>query len=587
MKIKSSQFTHILWITLAFAWLLAACKAAPQRESKPSADWSRSVSVGNFVNGSIGIAVNGAGERVHLVWPANVGEGTYLRYVQLDTQAQPVIEKNLEFPGILRAPRLAAAGENELHLFWGSRPPGGKMWAIWYARLGTGGEFSNAPVQISQPEVGVGNYLVASDHQGGVVLCWERDTSGEIYLQHLDQNGSPLDGPVMLTSTGSSPAVWVNSDDNVYLAWQQEGSVVFARAALQDLSAGDVTAIGDIPQGTGLSFDGPYLGVAGDWAYVFWSVLNQSGLEAGTGYTAYTAFPVDAPANLKANRLLLSPDEEQPYTAYEGSFHLTQLAPPAEAAWASTDFILSPSVMQGSQTGELAMAVAMNQAMRLDQHLQIAIGVFKDGQFVGYTLGTKTENISDDPVLFIDTLMNLHLAWREGAAGNSVFYATTQAQASAALERLTAGDIINAIFQGGMEGLVGVAFLPVIGFGWLLPGMVVVGIVKFFRDQDNLVAWYHWIPLIFALLLYHVVKLATLPTIASYVPFSAWVDIPARVGEPLRVIVPLLIFVIAFLVANRILQKKTQSAAVFYISFTLVDALLTLAIYGVNFLGVY
>ena len=442
-------------------------------------------------------------------------------------------------------------------------------------------------MQISQPDKSAGNYVLASDHKGGAVICWDSDAPGEIYLQHLDQAGSPSGEPVTITSHGEYPSIWIESNDDVHLAWQEDGSMVYARATLQAPSPIETTVIADIPQGTGKTVQGPYLGIAGDWAYVFWSMLNQSGLDAGTGYTVYTAFPVAAPAKVAASRLLLSPEEEQPYAAYQGNFNLTQLAPPVEEAWASTDFILSPSVMQGSQPGELAVAVAMNQEMRMDAHLQIAVAVFREGRFVGYTLGTKTENISDDPVLFVDSAMHLHLAWREGAAGNSVYYGTTQPEAVAELERLGAGDIINAIFQGGMEGLVGVTFLPIIGFGWLLPGMILIVIVKILRDQDNLTEWKYWIPLVIASLMYYVIKLATLPTISSYVPFSAWIDIPERFGTPLRIGIPVLIFIIAVLAANYVRRRKTQSAAVFYITFVLVDAALTLAIYGVNLLGSY
>jgi hypothetical protein len=285
--------------------------------------------------------------------------------------------------------------------------------------------------------------------------------------------------------------------------------------------------------------------------------------------------------------MMLSPEEEQPYVAYQGSLSLTQLVPPVEEAWASTDYILSPGVMQGNQTDELAVAVSINQQMRLDMHLQIAVAVFREGQFVGYTLGSKTETISDDPVLFLDSGMHLHLAWREGSAGTSVYYGTTQPTAVAQLERLGGSDIINAIFQGGMEGLVGVTFLPIIGFGWLLPGMVIMILVKIFRDQDTLTELKYWIPLVISIMIYYFVKLATLPTISTYVPFSAWLDIPERFWTPLRIGVPLLIFLIAILIADWVRRRKSQSAIMFYITFVLVDAAFTLTIYGVNFLGSY
>jgi len=587
MKTKTHQILLILGITIAMACLLAACQPSPERASKPSADWSRSVELGNYVTGSIGIEVDGAGEGVHLVWPADVGEGSYLRYMQLDAKANPVVTQNLEFPGLLRTSRLVAAGGTNLHLFWASRTAGVRDWTLWSTLLDVNGNLGSSTLQISLPDSNVGNYTVASDHHGGAVICWDGGSPGEIYIQHLDQSGELTGDPINVTSAGEYPSLWVEPDGTVHLAWQENGSLVYAQSSLERLSPTESMVIGDIPQGTGKSVDGPYLGIAGDWVYVFWSVLNQSGLEAGTGFTVYTAFPAAAPVNIEANRLLLSPAEEQSYIAYQGSTNLTQLAPPVTQAWASTDFILSPSVMQGSQSDELAVALAINQEMRLDQHLQIAVAVFRDGQFIGYTLGSKTENISDDPVLFVDEDMRLHLAWREGAAGNSVYYGTTQPEAVVALERLNAGDVVQAIFQGGMEGLVGITFLPIIGFGWLLPGMIVVGLVKIFRDQDVLTEWKYWIPLVIAILIYYTVKLATLPTMSTYVPFSAWLDIPVRFGGALRIIVPALIIGVAMFTSDWVRRRKSDSAVVFYLVFVLIDATLTLAIYGVNFLGSY
>lgn len=391
MKTKSHQFLRTLGITLTLVLLLAACLSSPERASKPSADWSRSVELGSYVTGSIGIVVDGAGERVHMVWPSNIGEGTYLRYVQLDSQANPIVTQNLEFPGLLRTPRLVPAAGNNLHLFWGSRAPGARNWTLWHALLDAEGSLSSSPLQFTPPDSNPGSYVVASDHQGGALICWDSGSPGNMYLQHIDQTGELTGEPAIITTAGEYPSIWVEPTGVVHLTWQENGGVLYAQSTLHALTPTETTVIGDIPQGTGRSLVGPYLSVAGEWVYTFWSVLNQSGLEAGTGYTVYTAFQVAAPAKGEARRLLISPVEEQPYASYQGSINLTQLVPPLTQAWASTDFIMSPSVMQGSQSVEAAVAVAINQQMRLDQHLQIAVAVFREGQFIGYTLGSKTE----------------------------------------------------------------------------------------------------------------------------------------------------------------------------------------------------
>lgn len=583
---KSNKILRLMG-ALSLLLLSVACRAAPQRESKPSADWSRGVAVGQYVNGSIGMTVDDAGERVHLAWPFNLGEGTRIRYLQLDSQASPILSKELEFPGLLRAPRLVPATPGRLHLFWASRPPGGKFWTIWHVLLDESGNTVTPITQVSLSGINVGGYVVASDQNGGALVSWGSGSRGDIYLQHLDQAGSMGREPLVITTNGEAPSIWVTPSGDLYYAWRGDRGFVYATSTLQLLSPQDVVDVIDVVMGTGQSYVGPYVGVTGGWAYLFWSTLNQSGLEAGTGYTAYVAFPADAPAKTVPTRIAMLPVEEQPYVAYQGSFSLTQLVPPVEEAWASSDYILNPSVMQGEQSDELAVAIALNQQLRLDAHLQIAVALFKDGQFRGYTLGTKTEGISDDPVLFNDASNQLHLAWREGAAGRKVFYASTQPETIAALDRLNAGDITNAVLQGGVESLVSVALLPVIGFGWLLPGMLVVGVWKLFRDEDNLTAWVNWLPLCIALLLFNLVKFTTLPTLTTYVPFSAWLDIPGWLGGPLRIAVPVLIFGLAALVGNRVRKRYSQSAALFYVVFALVDALLSLAIYGVNFLGVY
>ena len=110
--------------------------------------------------------VEGAGERVHMIWPADVGEGTYLRYVQLDAQANEVVSQNLELPGLLRTPRLAVTTGSELHLLWGSRQPGAKNWEIWYARLDATGTLMGDARQVSPEGSNAGNFAIASDQAG-------------------------------------------------------------------------------------------------------------------------------------------------------------------------------------------------------------------------------------------------------------------------------------------------------------------------------------------------------------------------------------------------------------------------------------
>lgn len=584
---RSKTILIILFVLLAGGVLISACGPTRERQSRPSADWSRGVEISRFAMGTIGMVTDDSGERVHLVWTSDIGEGNLIRYEQLDALASPVLSKELEFPGLLRAPRLVWAGEDQLHLFWVSRPPGGKNWTIWHTLLDLEGNIVADTSQVSLPDKNVGSYVVASDHAGGALVAWGSSSVGEVYLVRLSPDGSMVAEPKIITSSGESPSIWVADTGGLFLAWFEDGSFIFSGASLEDLEPQQPTRVSDLRLGTGDSLYGPMLGVAGDWAYIFWSIIAQSGLEAGSGTSFYIAFPADAPVKSSTSRIWMLPDEDQPYQPYQGSFQLTQLVPPVTDPSATSEFILHPNVMAGSQSDELAVAIAMSQNMRLDEHLQIAVAIFAEGQFRGYSLATKTDEISDDPVLYVDEPHNLHLAWRLGAGGRKIYYANTNPITISALDRLNSGDLINAILEGSVEGLVGMALLPVVGFGWILPGLLIMGIYKLVRDQESIGDWTSRILLVISIMVYQIVKLATLPTISTYTPFSAWLDVPDGLSNALRYAVPVIIFLIAVYVANLVRKRHSQSSALFYVICTLTDAALTLAIYGVTFLGVY
>ncbi|MEW5985579.1 MAG: hypothetical protein AB1791_03000, partial [Chloroflexota bacterium] len=164
-------------------------------------------------------------------------------------------------------------------------------------------------------------------------------------------------------------------------------------------------------------------------------------------------------------------------------------------------------------------------------------------------------------------------------------YATTAPAARAYLDRQTFDDVANALLTGGMEGLTGVLFFP-LAMGWLLPGVVVLGLYKLRRDDERVTDWLSIVLLVVAVAFYQVTKLAFLPRILTYVPFSAWLDVPAGWSFPLRMAVPALFF-LAGVGAAEMVRRRRASTLIYYLTLCGVDALLTLAVYGVNFLGVF
>jgi hypothetical protein len=155
----------------------------------------------------------------------------------------------------------------------------------------------------------------------------------------------------------------------------------------------------------------------------------------------------------------------------------------------------------------------------------------------------------------------------------------------ATLDALTGEDVITAVFAGLVEGATGIAFFP-LAMLWLLPGGLVLGIRQLRTDDETVSGFTAYLLVGIALILYQITKALVLPTVLSYVPFSAWIEVPLRWELPLRIVYPLLTFAIGLGVAEWMRRRRPSTSTLFYFFIAAtVDAVLTLAVYGVAFLG--
>ena len=578
----------ILFALLAVSLVvtMAGCGPTVEKGKKPSEDWSRSINLGDTI-GSIGLVLDSSDQSTNMVWPSDGEEGIYLQYLKLNENAEIIGQQELDFPGSLRYPRLILGENGVMHLLWSSRTSASEGWALWYTQLSSAGSPLMEPVRLSGADANVVNYSLASDRHAGALIAWEQGARGEMFLLRIDPAGEIISGPHPFPSPGSSPTMRVDLADHIHLAWLVDNTFYYSQLPLAEPIPLAGTSVADVAIGSGNSLVGPELGLSEGWVYLIWSILNQTGLEAGTAKTEYISFPTGAAQRMHGKPVYITPYEDQPYGGYDGSYNLGRISPPAGAPWDSSGYILHPNANDVIPTEDLIVALAAQQLMRLDQHLQIVAAVFRAGDFVGYSYGSKTEGISDDPAIYSDDAGDIYLAWREGYSGRNVYFAATAAPVMATLDRLGSGDYIGAVLQGSIEGFVSIALTPIVGFGWMLPGLIILGIWKLVRENESLTDWASWIPLIIAIILYEFAKFITLPAIFSYVPFSAWMAIPLWMEPILKYGMPVLIFVIAVAVAVWVQKRVRPSTLLFYIAFTLTDALLTLAIYGVNFLGVF
>ena len=186
---------------------------------------------------------------------------------------------------------------------------------------------------------------------------------------------------------------------------------------------------------------------------------------------------------------------------------------------------------------------------------------------------------------WVDAAGHLHVAWREGGQGSLAYYAVTTAEGRAELDRMQVNDVANVALSGGIEILAGVLFFPLACI-WLVPGLFLIGLWHLWRGDSDLNNRGTIVVLVISIIVSQVMKFLFLPTITTYVPFSAWFDVSPTWELPLQLIMPVLTLSAGLLVAY-LMRRRTPSGLAFFFWFTATDAILTLAIYGVTILGVF
>ncbi len=574
----------LLFLAILLLFLAGCGLGTAQIGRKPSPDWSRGLPVSTDAGGTIDMLVEGSGQAVHFVWPTAADDQAHIHYTQLDNRASPVVDKDLILPeGRQRTPRLLDAGPDKLHLFWARRISSSKGWVLWHALLDKAGNVIGEPTQITPEEVLVGDYAAAQNAAGEAFVVWEDNRTNSLSGARVTDRGVEPES-ALLVESGESPSLYVDQTGTLHMAWFEELGISYATFPDGELALAEATSLAQMQELTAI-LDGPAVGVAGDWVYVIWSTFARSGLESNTGWTEYVAFPAGEPGPSNPTRVWMLTDEEQPYEPYTGAYPLTVLAPQVNNPAISSDYIVEPD-RGASQGDELAVVLSTKQEFRLQELVQLAVAIFKDGEYAGYQMASKTESFSQDGSLFTDAQGNLHLAWLEGT-GRKVYYASTAPETRAGIDRLGAGDLANALLSGGMEAMVGTLFFP-LALIWFVPGAIILAVYKLRQDDETASDPTSRILIIIAVVGYLGTKALFLPSIISYVPFSAWIDVPNGLALVLRIIVPLFILALGILVAEWLRRRRpTMSSVMYYFILCGVDALLTLAVYGVNYLGVF
>jgi hypothetical protein len=584
VAMKTGKFILFFVLLTVFGLMLAGCSLGQaQAGRRPSPDFSRGMPVSDNVAGTSDMLVNQATGAIHFVWSTAADDQAHVHYLQLNEAAEIVADFDLDLPEARhRAPRLLSANDDLLHLFWGLRSAGSKSWELWHVPLDQAGILSAQPGRISPEDMRVGDYIVVQNNSGDALVIWEQESSKGLWAIRVGTDGIEPD-PVRLTESGEAPGAYLEEDGTLHLTWLEERNIQYASFPGGELSLTEGQTVADLGNITA-NVDDPVVGVAGDWVYIMWSLFALSGLESGTGWTEYIAFPKEETSRVAPARIWMLTDEEQAYDPYSGAYALTVQVPAVTSPALSSNYIVEPDIASG-QENELAVAISSKQLFRLDELVQIAVLLFRDGEYTGYQMAGKTEAFSMDGTLQSDEAGQLYLAWREGT-GRQLYFASTEPGLRDALNQLGQADMFQVIVGGGLEAVTGVLFFP-LSMIWFIPGGLLLVIYKLRKDDETVNDTASVVFLIIAILLYQTTKLLFLPSITSYVPFSAWLDVPRGIGLMLQIMVPLLSFGLGILVAEWVRRRRSGMSSLLYFFIACgVDAIITLMIYGVNLLGV-
>jgi hypothetical protein len=597
-------------ILLAICALCVGCTLADRKEGKPSPDWSRGVAIGGGASGTLGLAVDDTG-RGHVSWPFARSGASGVHYVQVTDDAERTTEWNLALEGGVRTTRMVTGLGRQIHLFYSRRTPSVKTWDLMHVLIDAD---RNAPPDRAAASVlmqEIGNYAIASDGSGGVFIVGDRGDPGELWFLHVDSAGGKLAERVLAEHEAQAPSISLSGDGLVHLAWQIGRSIGYAQLDPISNTIQHQSLIADVGAAlSGTQVSGPTIGCAAGMTYILWSVMPYTDTESGQAKTLYVDFDASRPELQQPTRIWVLSSEEQPYSQYDGPLPLTRwvLRPTLRSAveqfgqtsvvetedhgdfvditGAVSKFVFNPAAMSGSGR-ELAVAFVTSQEVQADTKTQIAVGLFGEGIFRGYAIASKTERLSDQPMLALDERGQLHLVWREGASGSEIYYATTSPKARARLDRLTTSDLAHAAPEAITDMVVGLLFTPLVGIWWILPGFVGLGAWRLIRREQMDAQRTSRFMLLLAFAVYYAVKMIFLPTLFHHVPFSAWIFLPAPWHDPLRIAMPPLIFAFALGIGLAVRKRRDLPDLSLYFAVSLSDAALTLIFYGVSYLGVF
>jgi hypothetical protein len=325
--------------------------------------------------------------------------------------------------------------------------------------------------------------------------------------------------------------------------------------------------------------------------YVLWNITLRTGQEAGRTDSTLISFPHGQPDQATGPRNIFAPSfSELPYEEVDESataFIAGERVPYQAEVPVSVPVTLRPAT---TAAGELAVASRQSVTFEYrDQAIQVGTLFFDGGQPVAAQLLSFTSQDSVAPAVEADSANFLYYTWLEPRVGTfDLYFATTAPDIKPMLNRVGPKDVYQVGWDIAFGLLSGLVLSPFLAIAWLILPLVVYGLTSFVKETatDDLTNW-HRFRLLLLILAFNVTKIASLPGIMDYVPFSAWMPLPPWMRLPLQIFVPLGILATGIVVAWRYTYGRERHSPLYFLMIMVgVDGILTMSVYGVIFYNI-
>ncbi len=500
---------------------------------------------------------------------------------RLDLAWESVLQESLRSP---MQPEIIWHGQR-LRLFWIDEG------SLYSATMDAGGNDSGDTRLLSN-DAAVDSYGVAL-RGTQPVTAWFAGGPREPGLYAVNDVASSAE-PVLVDDQGIEPELRVDAEGGLHAVWLRYPPGTTSPSFYYAYYGSGQVAGSDGRAGTllltafaGLSsvLTGPFLGVDDEHVYVFWTVEVRTGPQAGSAETNYIIFPLGRPAEIGEEQSLYAPaDYNLDYEPATGTtLHSGSRVPlPVEGA------LTAPMDLESNRepASELVVATQVMAAYELRKEArQSALIYFRDGRPVSYQLLSFTRSGSSFPYVRSDGQGYLYATWLEPAEprGFLTYLSATAPDVNAALTTVSLSVVSRVVTELVFGLLSGAVLAPFAGILWLIAPLVVLAVTSFMRrEAARGISPGSAASLGLAIITYWLVKMATLPGIGDFVPFSPWIPfIPPWLGVALQwSVIPLILLAALVTAWHFTYRRDAPSALYFLFIYAAVDSVLSMAVYG-------